>query len=90
MVFKNEKQPEDFHSRIIRLQQEIILSGETLSPTRLLFQYTKEFSKSEKLKGLIVPKIIDIIKLPVKNGKYVVYTGGNIHGIYIHLEMIGD
>ena len=36
LVFKNAEQLEDFHIRIIRIQQEIILSGETLSPTRLL------------------------------------------------------
>ena len=36
----NGEQLEDFHSIIIRLQQEITLSGETISPTRLLFQYT--------------------------------------------------
>ena len=37
---------EYFHSIIIRLQPKIILSGETVSPTRLLFQYTKAFLKS--------------------------------------------
>ena len=36
LAFKNIKQLKDFHSRILRLQQEIILSGETVSPTRLL------------------------------------------------------
>ena len=38
LAFKNGEQLEDFHSRILRLQQEIMLSGEFFSPTRLLFQ----------------------------------------------------
>ena len=46
---KNREQLEDFHSRIIIFQQETILSEENLSPTRLLFQYMKELSKSDKL-----------------------------------------
>ena len=37
LVFNNGEQLEDFHSRTIRLQQEIIISGEIVSPTRLLF-----------------------------------------------------
>ena len=41
LAFKNGEQLEDFHSRIIRLQQEIMLSGEIVSSTRLLFQYMK-------------------------------------------------
>ena len=39
--FKNGEQLEDFHSRILRLQQEIMFSGEIVSPTRLLLQYMK-------------------------------------------------
>ena len=35
--FNNGEQIEYFHSRILRLQKEIILSGETVSTTRLLF-----------------------------------------------------
>ena len=50
LTFKKWEQLEDFHSRIIRLQQEITLYGETVSTTRLLFQYMKELSKSDKLK----------------------------------------
>ena len=38
LAFKNGEQLEYFHSRILRLQQEIMLSGEIVSPTRLLFQ----------------------------------------------------
>ena len=42
---------EYFHSIIIRLQPKIILSGETVSPTRLLLQLvTKALSKINKLK----------------------------------------
>ena len=38
LAFKNGEQIEDFNSRILMLQQEISLSGENASPTRLLFQ----------------------------------------------------
>ena len=31
----------------------------------------------------------DIFTLLDNNGKSTVYTGGNIHGIYCYLEMIG-
>ena len=51
LVFKNGEQLEYFHSRILRLQQEINLSGETVSPTILLIQYMKAFSKSDKIKA---------------------------------------
>ena len=30
----------------------------------------------------------DLITFPDKNGKLAVYTGGNICGLYCHLEMI--
>ena len=46
LAFNNGEQPEDFHGRILILEQEIILSVETLSPSRLLFQYMKALSKS--------------------------------------------
>ena len=87
--FKNGEQLEYFHSRILRLQQENILSGEIVSPTRLIFQYTKEFSKSDKLRDFIAPKMIDIITFLENNGKSDVYTGGDIHGIYRYIYMIG-
>ena len=74
LELKNGEQLEYFHSRIIILQQEIILSGETVSPTRLLFQYMKEFSNSEKIKSLIAPKMKYIITLLENNIKYAVYT----------------
>ena len=41
LAFNNEKKLEYLHSRILRLQQEIIFSGETLSPTIFIFQYMK-------------------------------------------------
>ena len=37
--FRNGEQLEDFHSRILRIQKEIMLSGEIVSPFILLFQY---------------------------------------------------
>ena len=50
LVFKNGEQIEDFHGRILRLHQEIILSGDTVSLKRLLFRYMKKLSKIDKLK----------------------------------------
>ena len=86
----NGEQLEDFHSRILRLQQEFMLYGEIVSPTRLLFQYMKALTKSEKLKAFIAPNMTDLITFLDNNGKSAVYTGGDIHGIYRYLDMIGD
>ena len=61
LAFKNIEQLEDFCRRIIILQQEIIIYGETVSPTRILFQYMNSFSNSEKLKALTVPNITYLI-----------------------------
>ena len=61
LTFNNGEQVEFFRSRIIVLQQEIILSGENISPTRLIFQYTKEFSYRDKIKVFIAPKMTDLI-----------------------------
>ena len=69
LEFKNREQLEDFHSIIIRLQKEIISSGETLSPTRLIFQYMNTLSKSDKLKAIVVPKMTDLITFLDKNEK---------------------
>ena len=90
LAFNNGKQIEDFHTRIIRLQQEIMLSGETVFPKRLLFQDTKSLSNIDKLKTLVAPKMTDLITFLENNGKYAVYTGGNINGIYHYLDMIGS
>ena len=88
LAFKNGEQLEDFHSRILRLQQKIMLSGEIVSPTRLLFQYMKALAKSEKLRHFIAPKMTYFIKFLYKNGKSSVYTGVDIRGIYCYLEII--
>ena len=88
LAFKNGEQVEDFHTKILRLQQEINLSGETVSTTRLLFQYIKALSNIDEPKAFIAPKMTDIITLIDGNGKYAVNTQGNIHGIYRYLEMI--
>ena len=88
--FKNVEQFEDFHSRILRLQKETMLSGEIFSPDRLLFQYMKELTKSDKIRSFIAPNMTYIITFLDNNGKYSVYTGGGIRGIYRYLEMIGD
>ena len=85
LVFKNGEQHEDFHSRILRIQQEIILSGEIVSPNRLLFQYMKALSNSDKLRVFIAPKMTDLITFLDNNGKSAVYEGENIHGIYRYL-----
>ena len=49
LACKNGEPVEYFHSRSLRLQQEIILSVETVSPTILLFQCMKALSKSNKI-----------------------------------------
>ena len=89
LAFRNGEQLEYFHCRILRLQREIILSGDIVSPTRLLFQYMKALIKSEKLKAFVAPKMTDLITFLDKNCKSAVYKGGYIHGIYHYLEMIG-
>ena len=68
LAFNNGEQLEDFHSRILRLQQEIMLSGEIV-----LFQYMKALTKSEKLKAFIAPKMTDLITFLDKNGKSAAY-----------------
>ena len=45
-----------------------MFSGEIVSTSIILFQYTKEFSKSDKLKALISTKMIYLIKLLYNNG----------------------
>ena len=57
LALNNGEQLEDFHSIILILQQEIILSVENLSPPRLIFQCMKELSKSDKLKAFIALKM---------------------------------
>ena len=48
------------------------------------------FSKSNKLKAFIVPKTTDIIISLANNGKFAIYKGANICGLYCYLEIIGD
>ena len=76
LTFKNGEQLEDFHVRIIILQQEIMLSGETVSLTRIILQYMKALPKSDKIKAFIAPNMTDLITFLDNNGKYAVYTGG--------------
>ena len=90
LAFRNGEQLEDFHSRILRLQHEIMLSGVIVSLTRLIFKYIKALTKSEKLKAFIAPNMTDLITLIDKNGKSTVYEGGDVHGIYLYLDMIGS
>ena len=90
LAFNNGEQLEDFHSKILRLQQEIMLSGEIVSPTRILFQYMKALIKSEKLRAFIAPNMTYFITFLDKNGKSAVYTGGDIHSIYRYLDIIGS
>ena len=87
---KNGEQLEDFHGRVLIIQQEIILSGEIVSPTRLLFQYMKTFSNSDKLISFIAPNMTDLITFLDNKVKYSAYTGGDIHGINCYLEIIGS
>ena len=67
----------------------MIFYEETVSPTILIYQYTRAFSNSKKLKSFIAPKMTYIITFLDKNRKSAVYTGVNIHGIYNYLEIIG-
>ena len=89
-ALKNVEKIEDFHGRIIRIQQEIILSGEIVSPTRFLFHCIQAFPKSDKLRDFIATNMTYLITFLDNNGKYAVYTGGDINGIYRYLEMIGS
>ena len=82
LAFSNGEQFEDFHSRILILQQEIMLSGEIVSPARLLIQYMKALTKIEKLKSFIAPKMTDLITFIDKNGKYDVYDGDETFHIW--------
>ena len=66
-----------------------MLYREIFSPTRIIFQYSKALSKSDKLRSFIEPKMTDLITFLDNNGKYAVYTGGEIHEIYRYLEMNG-
>ena len=50
MALKPGEKLEYFHRIILRLQQEINLSGQIASPTILLLQYMKALSKCDKLK----------------------------------------
>ena len=59
-----------------------MLSGEIVSPTRLLSHYMKALANSEKLRAFIAPKMTDLITFLDKNGKSSVYEGGEINGIY--------
>ena len=90
LEFKNGEQLEDFHSRILIIQHEINLSGETVPPTILLYHYIKAFSNSDKLKIFIAPNMKDLITFLDNNGKSAVYKGVNIHTIYFYIEMIGS
>ena len=67
-----------------------MLSGEIFSPTRLLLQYMKALTKSEKVKAFIAPKMTDLVTFIDNKVKSAVYDGGDIHGIYRYLEIIGD
>ena len=66
-----------------------LCSMEKFSPTILLFQYTKALSNNDKLRAFISPKITDLITFLDNNRKYAVYTGVDVHGIYLYLDMIG-
>ena len=81
LAFSNGEQLEYFRSSIIRLQQEIILSREIFSPTRLLFRYMKSLTKSEKLRAFIAPKMTDLVAFLDNNGKSAVCTVGYINDI---------
>ena len=62
-----------------------MLYGEIVSPARLLFQYMKALTNSEKLKAFIAPKMTDLITFLDNNGKSAVYEGGDILGFYRYI-----
>ena len=68
LALNNGEQLEYFHSRIIRLQKEIMLSGEIFSPSILIFQYMKALTNSEKVRYFIAPNMTDIITFLENNG----------------------
>ena len=88
LAFNNGEQLEDSHVNILRLQQEIMISGESFSPTRLMFQYMKALSNIDKPISSIAPKMTYISTFLDNNGKSSVYTGGYLYGIYRYLDMI--
>ena len=90
LALKNGEELNFFYSRTIRLQQEIMLSGEIVFPTILIFKYMKTLSKNDKIRTFIAPNVIYLITFLDNNGKYDVYTGECIHGIYSYLEMMGS
>ena len=90
LEFKNGEKLEYFHSIIIIIQQEINLSGETVSPTRPILHYMEPLSKIDKIKAFIAPNMADIIKFLYNNRKLETNIEENIHGIYHYLENIGD
>ena len=49
----------------------------------------KALTNSDKLKAFIASKMIDIITFLDKNVKSAVCTGGDIHGIYCYIKIIG-
>ena len=67
LAFKNGEQLEYFHSRILRLQQEIRLSGEIIPPTIILFQCMKALTKRDNLRSFIAPNMTDLITLLENN-----------------------
>ena len=85
LAFNNEEQLEYFQIKIIILKQEIIIFIETLSPTRLLFQYTKALSKIDKIKAFIDPKVTDIITFHDNNGNLDFCTWVNINELYHYI-----
>ena len=77
LAFKNGEQLEDFHIIIIRNQQEINLSRETIYPTIIIFQYNKAFTKSNKLKTIIAFQMTYLITF-LDNNVNRLYTQGGI------------
>ena len=48
------------------------------------------FSKSNKIKEFIAPKMTDISAFLDNNRKLAVYTGGDIRRLYRYLDIIGS
>ena len=86
LAFNNRWQLEDFHRRIIRLQQEINLPGETDSPTRLLLQHMKVLSKKNEFTAFLATKMTYLNIFLDRNGKPSIYAGKNLWTIWLSIN----
>ena len=63
--------------------------GETVSPTRLIFQHKKALSKCDGIKAFIALNMICIYHIFDNYRKEELYSGSDIHDLYCYLYTIG-